>query len=231
MRARYPDTDGFVERNGAKIFYEVYENDGPTILLAQSWQTCHSRSWKMQIPYLARYFRVVTYDPIGNGRSDRVPDASRYKATEVLEDAIAVLDVTDTETCVVAGLSYGGGLVTMLAALYPERFDGAIPIAASHLWGVPLEDDDGQAWKRYGAEFWRKDWRAFVEQFFDACNSDPHSTKGFDDSFRWAMETTGEIIALQSEASPSLDLEEMEAAVRRTEIPFLIIHGTFLSFL
>ncbi|MDK1019764.1 MAG: hypothetical protein QGD89_10220, partial [Actinomycetota bacterium] len=61
MRARYPDTEGFVERNGAKIFYEVYENEGPTILLAQSWQTAHSRLWKMQIPYLARHFRVVTY--------------------------------------------------------------------------------------------------------------------------------------------------------------------------
>jgi hypothetical protein len=32
MRARYPDTDGFVERNGAKIFYEIYENEGPTVL-------------------------------------------------------------------------------------------------------------------------------------------------------------------------------------------------------
>ncbi len=37
MRARYPSTQGFVERNRAKIFYEVYENEGPTILLARSW--------------------------------------------------------------------------------------------------------------------------------------------------------------------------------------------------
>ncbi len=40
------------------------------------------------------------------------------------------------------------------------------------------------------------------------------------------METTGEIIALGSEAGPSYDLEELEAAVRALEIPFLIIHGT-----
>ena len=24
MRARYPDTDGYVERDGVKVFYEVY---------------------------------------------------------------------------------------------------------------------------------------------------------------------------------------------------------------
>ncbi len=225
MRARYPDTEGFIERNGAKIFYEVYENEGPTILLAQSWQTSYSRLWKMQIPYLARHFRVVTYDPVGNGRSDRNVETTRFKLSEVVADAIAVLDETGTETCVVAGLSYGGGLVTVLAALHPDRFDGVIPIAASHGWGVPVDDDD-EVWAGYGAEFWRQDWRGFVEQFFDACNSDPHSTKGFDDCVGWAMETTGEIIALISEAGPSYDVDELEAAVRAIDMPCLIIHGT-----
>ena len=226
MRARYPDSDGFVERNGAKVFYEVYENEGPTILLAQSWQTSHSRLWKLQIPYLARHFRVVTYDPIGNGKSDRDVEAPRLKTSEVIADAIAVLDESRTETCVVAGLSSGGGLVTVMAALHPDRFDGLIPIAASHSWGVPIEDGDDEVRARYGAEFWREDWRAFVEPFFDACNSDPHSTKGYDDSVKWAMETTGEIIARQSEAGPSYDLDELEAAVRAIEMPCLIIHGT-----
>lgn len=226
MRARYPDTEGFLERNGAKIFYEVYDNEGPTILLAQSWQTCHSRLWKMQIPYLSRYFRVVTYDPVGNGRSDRAHVASRYKLSEVIADAIAVLDVTGTATCVAAGLSYGGGIVMTMSALHPDRFDGAIPIAARHAWDVPLEGRDSNEWYRYDPEYWRKDWADFVEFFFDKCNSDPHSTKGFDDCVQWAMETTGEIVALGSQAGSSYDPDELEAAVRALEIPCLIIHGT-----
>ena len=226
MRARYPDAEGFIYRNGAKVVYEVYDNDGPTILLAQSWQTAHSRLWKMQIPYLARHFRVVTYDPVGNGKSDRSQDANRYMLKEIIADALAVLDETKTDSCVVAGLSFGGGVVTTMAALHPERFDGVIPIAASHHWGVPVESDDGGAWETYGAEFWRDDWRAFVEKFFDVCNSDPHSTKGFDDSVAWAMETDGETIALASEGGPSYELEEIEAAVRSLMIPFLLIHGS-----
>jgi pimeloyl-ACP methyl ester carboxylesterase/predicted glycosyltransferase len=223
MRARYPDTQGFVERNGAKIFYEVYENEGPTILLAQSWQTSYSRMWKMQIPYLSRHFRVVTYDPVGNGKSDRDVEAPRLKASEVVGDAIAVLDATDTETCVVAGLSYGGGLATILAALHPERFDGVIPIGASHAWGVPLEEP---VVADSGPELWRRDWRGFVEPFFAACTADPHSTKGFDDVVGWAMETTGELIARQSEAGPSFDVDELEVAIRAIDMPCLIIHGT-----
>src|SRR5690242_3381827 len=54
MRARYPDTDGYVERDGVKVFYEVYGNGDPTILLMPTWPIVHSRLWKGQVAYLAR---------------------------------------------------------------------------------------------------------------------------------------------------------------------------------
>lgn len=50
MRARTPDAEGFAERNGARIAYDVYENEAPTILLLQTWHIVHSRSWKYSIP-------------------------------------------------------------------------------------------------------------------------------------------------------------------------------------
>jgi len=71
MRARYPDLDGFVDRDGVKVHYEVYDNDAPTLLLMPSWSITHARVWKAQIPYLARHWRVVVLDGRGNGRSDR----------------------------------------------------------------------------------------------------------------------------------------------------------------
>ena len=36
-----------------------------------AWSIIHSLHWKMQIPYLARHCRVVTFDGHGNRRSDR----------------------------------------------------------------------------------------------------------------------------------------------------------------
>ncbi len=70
-RARYPDLDGYVERDGVRSFYEVYGEGEPTVLLMPTWSIIHSRHWKMQIPYLARHCRVLTFDGRGNGRSDR----------------------------------------------------------------------------------------------------------------------------------------------------------------
>ena len=71
MRARYPDDEGFVDNNGVKIGYEVFGSGTPTLLLLPTWTIIHSRFWKLQVPYLARHFRVVTFDGPGNGRSDR----------------------------------------------------------------------------------------------------------------------------------------------------------------
>ena len=74
MRARYPDDEGFVECDGVKIGYEVFGSGTPTLLFLPTWTIIHSRFWKLQVPYLARHFRVVTFDGPGNGRSDRPLD-------------------------------------------------------------------------------------------------------------------------------------------------------------
>ena len=78
MRARYPDKEGFVERDGARVFYEVFGAGEPTVLLLPTWSIIHSRFWKAQIPYLARHCRVITFDGRGNGRSSRPTDSAAY---------------------------------------------------------------------------------------------------------------------------------------------------------
>ena len=238
MRARYPDRDGYVDRNGARVYYEVYDSEGPTVFLGQTWQTTHSRHWKMQVPYLSRYFRVVTFDPVGNGKSARSDVKERYMAKEVLADAIAVLDATGTDTCVAVGLSMGGALVTYLAALHPHRFDGIVPIAPSSPWAVPHPDrpfvndskpfESGvtpEGWEKDNPEYWLVDWPDFVRFFFDQCASDPHSTKLFDDLEAWALETSGQIINYTQTNEPSFELDELERAIRAIDMPVRIIHG------
>jgi pimeloyl-ACP methyl ester carboxylesterase len=71
--------------------------DEPTALLLPAWSIMHSRHWKMQIPYLARHGRVLTFDGRGNGRSDRPTEPEAYRSAELTADALAVMDATGTE--------------------------------------------------------------------------------------------------------------------------------------
>ena len=76
MRACQPSHDGYVERDGVKVHYEVYGAGEPTVLLLPTWSIIHSRHWKLQIPYLARHYRVLTFDGRGNAAQDRGPASS-----------------------------------------------------------------------------------------------------------------------------------------------------------
>ena len=92
-----PTSEGYVERDGVRIFWERYGDGEPTVLLLPTWSIVHSRFWKPQIPYLARHCRVITFDGRGNGRSDRPAGAEAYSTDEFAADALAVMDATGTE--------------------------------------------------------------------------------------------------------------------------------------
>jgi pimeloyl-ACP methyl ester carboxylesterase len=120
-RARYPDDEGFVERDGVRTFYEVYGEGEPAILFLPSWSVVHSRLWKAQIAWFARRHRVIVFDGRGNGRSDRPRGTDAYADGEFVADALAVLDATGTDRSVVVGVSTGARWALRLAAEHPER--------------------------------------------------------------------------------------------------------------
>jgi pimeloyl-ACP methyl ester carboxylesterase/predicted glycosyltransferase len=133
-RARYPDEEGFAERDGVRIFYEVYGDGDETVFFLPPWSIVHSRIWKGQIPYFARHYRVLVHDPRGNGRSDAPAGAAAYAAQEFVDDALAVMDATGTETATLVGVSRGPRRAMMLAAQHPERVTRAALVAP----GTPL---------------------------------------------------------------------------------------------
>ncbi len=231
-RARYPDESGYVERDGVKLYYEVYGTGDTTVFLLPTWSLIHSRHWKMQIPYLARHCRVVTFDGRGNGRSDR-PE-SGYEEQEFAADTLAVMDATATESAVLVSLSMGAQRAILLATDHPERVEGAVFIcpAVPLGEGVPgrkgypfneeLDTDEG--WAKYNRWYWLRDYRGFLEFFFSQMFTEPHSTKPIEDCIGWGLETTPEtLIATQL---PWIGEEEMRDLCARLTFPVLVIQGT-----
>jgi len=233
-RARYPHETGYVERDGVRVFWEVYGTGAPTVLLLPTWSIIHSRHWKMQIPYLARHCRVVTFDGRGNGRTDRPETTDAYAEHEFAEDALAVLDATSTERAIIAGLSLGAVRGLILAAEHPERVEAAVFICPVYLgggdpvpernvsWDEELSTDEG--WAKYNRHYWLRDYPGFLEFFFAKIFTEPHSTKPIDDCIGWGLETTPEtLVTAQPAAKPSA--AESRALAERVRCPVLVVHG------
>jgi len=89
MRARLPDESGYAVNAGVRIHYEVHGTGHPAIMLLPTWAIVDSRHWKMQVPFLARDYRVITFDPRGNGRSDRPRKPAAYADAVYASDAAA----------------------------------------------------------------------------------------------------------------------------------------------
>jgi len=235
-RARYPDLTGYVERDRVRVFYEVYGWGEPTIFLLPTWSIIHSRFWKAQIPYLARHFRVVTFDGRGNGRSDRPVGASAYTPDELAADALAVMDATTTERAVLAALSCGALWATILAADHPKRVDSVVYIgpAVGLAPGHPERDvhpfDKSLAteedWAKYNSHYWQRDYLGFLEFFFAKCFNEPHSTKQIEDCIGWALETDPDTLADTTRGiGLACRTESFRDTCARVRCPTLVIHG------
>ena len=141
-RARYPDDEGYLDRDGVQIWYEVYGSGPPDILLLPTWEIVHSRAWKCQIPYFARHGRVMTFDRRGNGRSGRPAASWAYDRRATTGDALAVLDHVGAGP-VVAVSWCGAGEDLALAAEHPDRVSGLVLIAPDMLLTPDPADEEG----------------------------------------------------------------------------------------
>jgi pimeloyl-ACP methyl ester carboxylesterase len=235
-RARYPDADGFVERDGVRVHWERYGTGERTVLLLPTWSIVHSRFWKAQIPYLARYYRVITFDGRGNGHSDRPVGAAAYTPDEFAADALAVMDATGAQRVTLAALSCGALWATILAADHPERVDAVVyigpavglapnhPERDTHPFDKALLADD--EWAKYNSHYWRRDYLGFLEFFFAKCFTEPHSSKQIEDCIGWALEIDPETLA---DTTRGIGLASRTESFRdtcsRVRCPVLVMHG------
>jgi len=240
VRARQPDESGYAESSGARIYYEVFGSGPVTLLLMPPWTLVYSRVWKLQVPYLARHYRVIAYDGRGNGKSSRPMDAESYTVRNYADDALAVLDATNTRSAVITSFSLSGLPLAMLAVKHPERLDGAIFIApvapfgdapprAAIPWSKPLPTAEG--WEKHNKHYWKRAYADWLEFFAGKLFTEPHSTKGIEDAIGWGSETNADVLiatyeAPSAEGAPPSDRAEAAAYYAKIACPVLVIHGS-----
>jgi pimeloyl-ACP methyl ester carboxylesterase/predicted glycosyltransferase len=229
MRAREPDYQGTVERDGVHVGYDVFGSGEQTIVLFTSWAITHARQWKAQVPYLARRFRVITVEGRGNGRADRPVTPEAYADREYVDDAIAAMDATGVDRAVLVGLSMGARHALQLAAWHPERAAGVVAIGTALPWPMPPDFDEPkdsyEGWAKANRNYWLADYRGWVEFFMSQVLTEPHSTKQWEDAVSWGLETTPETLLLTGPGVVEPTAADAEAICRQVRCPVLVIHG------
>ncbi len=240
MRAAQPTNCEVVDSGGVEIFYEVYENTGPTLLLIPPSPITNSRIYKAQVPFLARHFRVVTFDGRGNGRSGRPIGTEQHSRANNVADILAVMDASETDRAVLVAHCHANWWAIDFASEHPDRVNAFVAISpgvpylgrphqhwadVAASWHDHVQDPTG--WQLFNRELIETDLKRWLDFFFQSQLVEPHSTKQFEDVVSWGLETTGEILA-DSEEAQELDpptREEFEAKVAGLRIPVLVIHG------
>lgn len=238
MRAMLPNTEGTVDRDGVKLHYEIYGSGEHTIVFVPTWAIIHSRAWKAQIPYFAEHFRVIAFDPRGNGKSDRPAEAEQYSIAKVVTDVIEVMDETGTEKAVLVGLSFSSAIAFAVAAYYPDRVTALVSTGA---WSpiVPPNKErfesyqrelvpEPKGWEKYNASYWQTHYPDFIDFFMSRIHNEPHSTKQHQDAVAWGLQGDGDMLRMTQEARDSPDADDIiidENMYRRVTCPTLIFVG------
>jgi len=206
----------YVYRPDAKIFYQTTGSGSRDLLLcAQCQPVTYSRMWKYQVQYLSRYFRVVTFDQRGNGRSDR--PALGYDLDARYEDLVAVLNEAVRLPFAFVASSCAGMLALRYVVEHPDRVSHLILVAGQYAESVP------QPFEEKVAAVIRNDFDGWRERLFKRVFPEPHSLKGLEDGIAWAGETTPDVLV---ESLRAIDGTSVYDVLSRVRVPTLVLHGT-----
>jgi len=103
--------------NGININYQA-EGEGEPLVLIMGF-TASRIGWMPQIPFFKRYYRVITFDNRGVGKSDK--PSGPYSTRMMADDTVRLMDVLGIEKAHIMGASMGGMIAQELAINYPQR--------------------------------------------------------------------------------------------------------------
>jgi pimeloyl-ACP methyl ester carboxylesterase len=117
----------FAAVNGIQMYYEVYGDGAPLVLLHGTPST--GRSWQTFIPHFAEYYRVIVPDFRGYGRSTNPQNDWTHR--QLAFDVFALLDQLKIEEFKAMGMSSGAITLLHMATQQPSRLASMVLIGAT----------------------------------------------------------------------------------------------------
>src|ERR1700743_3751831 len=124
-----PAASGYAPVNGIKVYYEVYGEGKPIVLLHGAFYTI-AMNWGELIPELSKTRKVIAIEMQGHGHSpysDRKLDIATLAS-----DVTSVMDYLKVDSADVAGYSMGGSIAYQLAVQSPKRVRKLVIISSTY---------------------------------------------------------------------------------------------------
>ncbi len=122
---------GFVQSGEERLFWRAV-GDGP-VLACCNGVGVSTFFWKYVVEHFSEHGRVVVWDYVGHGRSDRPVDplTADLSVGRCAADLDRVLDAAGAEDAVLLGHSMGCQVILEYALQQPDRVRGLVPILGS----------------------------------------------------------------------------------------------------
>ncbi|MBK1896030.1 alpha/beta hydrolase [Chryseobacterium sp. YIM B02567] len=124
-----PSSSGYVPVNGIKMYYEVYGEGRPLILLHGAFMTIDT-NWGQLIPELLKNRKVIAVELQGHGHTE-FSERKLSQAT-LASDVVGLMDYLKIESADVAGYSFGGAVAYQFAIQSPKRLKSLVIISATY---------------------------------------------------------------------------------------------------
>jgi class 3 adenylate cyclase len=137
-----PPTSFARRRDGGNLAYQVVGEGDLDLVFLFGWPTHLGLMWENPsfagfLHKLSSFSRLILYDRLGNGLSDR--GLTGHKFEDELDDVRCVLETVGSERAAFFGCHVGGRLALLLAASYPEQVSAVVTFG-SH--PTTLRDED-----------------------------------------------------------------------------------------
>lgn len=170
-----PSSSGYAPANGIKVYYEVYGEGRPIVLLHGAFYTI-GLNWAELIPELSKTRKVIAIEMQGHGHT---PFSDReLSITALASDVEKVMDYLKIDSADVAGFSMGGSVAYQFAVQSPKRLRKLVIISSTYKTSGWLPIVNG-GFKDFKPEFFdntplktaydavapdKTKWRKFIEQ-------------------------------------------------------------------
>lgn len=124
-----PSGSGYVPVSGTKVYYEVYGEGRPVVLLHGAFMTI-DMNWGQLIPELSKTRKVIAIELQGHGHT---PYSDRKLSHATLaNDVEKVMDYLKVESADVVGYSFGGAIAYEFAIQSPKRLKNLVIISSTY---------------------------------------------------------------------------------------------------